>query len=103
MLKIVIAFAAGIMLDSRIPIPVWGWMSIWAIAALGFLGFRQGRDYLLILLICVGGSTIHAIQTRPTHPDDIRNMDTGEGLYATLEGRLLETPRYRKYQNKGVI
>ncbi len=103
MLKIVIAFAAGIMLDSRIPIPVWGWMSIWAIAALGFLVFRQGRDYLLILLICVGGSTIHAIQTRPTHPDDIRNMDTGEGLYATLEGRLLETPRYRKYQNKGVL
>ena len=103
MLKIVIAFATGILVDSWIPIQIWLWMSIWVITALGFLTTKQSRVYFLITLIFVTGSTFHAIQSRSTHPNDLRNIESGEGLYVTLEGKLLETPRHKKYLKNGAV
>ncbi len=103
MLKIVIAFAAGILVDSWTPVPIWIWILAWGITGLGFLATQQIRVYFLIALIFVTGSTFHAIQSRSTHPHDLRSIETGEGLYVTLEGQLLETPRYKKYLKNGAV
>ncbi len=100
MLKILVAFVSGILLDAWIPLPIWILFLTWIIFVAGFLGSEKSRTFCLVVMILFSGSTFHAIQTRPTHPHDLRHIKTGEGLYVALEGRLLETPRQRKSMQK---
>ena len=103
MLKVVIAFAAGILIDRWLPLPIGIWLIAWCVLALGYPFIQRIRSFLLITLLILSGSTFHAIQTRPTHPDDLRTIDPGEGLYVTLEGQLIESPRHKKSMRNGVV
>lgn len=103
MLKIVIAFATGILIDNWVPLPVWIWLIAWGVTAFAFLSIKRSRTYSLITLLLLSGSSFHAIQTRPTHPHDLRNIETGEGWYVTLEGKLIETPRHKKSVRNGMV
>lgn len=101
MLKITLAFAAGILLNDLLPLPVGFWAIFFWGAGLCFIQLKPSRQGWLIAMLTMCGACLHAMHTRPINPADVRHLDLEEGWYVTVEGILTETPRQKTTKING--
>ena len=102
MLKITLAFAAGILLDHLLPVPVFLWAASFWVTVLCFILLKHSRPGWLLVMLITSGACLHAIHTRPVNHNNVRHLDLGEGWYVTVEGVLAETPRQKVGQVNGM-
>ena len=103
MLKITLAFAAGILLDDLLPVPVFLWATVFWVTGLCFILLKRSRPGCLLAMLITSGACLHAMHTRPANDTDVRHLDLGEGWHVTVEGVLAETPRQKVGQVNGKV
>ena len=101
MLKITLVFAAGILLDHLLPLPILIWMICFGATALGFITSKPSRPACLVMMLVTSGAFLHAAHTRPINDSDVRHLEMGEGWYVTIEGVLTTTPRQKTTEING--
>ena len=101
MLKITLAFAAGILLDHLLPVPVFLWATFFWVTGLCFILLKGSRPGWLVAMLITSGACLHALHTRPAQANDVRHLNLGEGWHVTVEGVLAETPRQKVGQVNG--
>ena len=92
MFKCCLLFGSGIWLGSKLGLPLILWWAATLTCVILFLVARPWRPQALGCLLVVSGATIHAVNTYPLHPGDLRHLPLGMGMHGRLSGKLISSP-----------